>query len=95
MWNRAHVFSANGQFKYRFRHRLGTGTFFKSIDLAPVLVKKKQMIPNPSYNCMIEKGFSEGEKRDFPILTVRVKYQKGTDFLLQAIGQLSSRYKQL
>ncbi len=31
-----------------------------------------------SYNCVIEKGFSEGEKRDFPILTVRVKYRKGT-----------------
>ncbi len=31
-----------------------------------------------SYNCVIEKGFSEGEKRNFPILTVGVKYRKGT-----------------
>ncbi len=35
-----------------------------------------------SYNCMIEKGFSEGEKKGFPILTVRVKYRKGTKMLL-------------
>ncbi len=32
-----------------------------------------------SYNCVIEKGFSEGEKNDFPIITVRVKYRKGTE----------------
>ncbi len=31
-----------------------------------------------SYNCVIEKGFSEGEKRDFPILTVLLPISQGT-----------------
>ncbi len=31
-----------------------------------------------SCNCVIEKGFSEGEKRDFPILTVLVPISQGT-----------------
>ncbi len=26
------------------------------------------------YNCVIEKGFSEGEKRDFPILTSKSRH---------------------
>ncbi len=32
-----------------------------------------------SYNCMIEKGFSEGEKSNFPILTVLVSISQGTE----------------
>ncbi len=34
-----------------------------------------------SYNCMIEKGFSEGEKRDFPILTVLIPISQGTEVM--------------
>ncbi len=32
-----------------------------------------------SYNCVIEKGFSEGEERDFPILTVLAPISQGTE----------------
>ncbi len=34
-----------------------------------------------SHNCVIEKGFSEGEKRDFPILTVIVPISQGTEVM--------------
>ncbi len=32
-----------------------------------------------SYNCVIEKGFSEEEKMNFPILTVLVSISQGTE----------------
>ncbi len=42
-----------------------------------------------SYNCVIEKGFSEGEKKDFPILTVLVPIsQKVTEYVFCIINQL-------
>ncbi len=46
-----------------------------------------------SYNCVIEKGFSEGEKRDFPILTVLVPISQGTEIFFFTFGYESNRVR--
>ncbi len=49
-----------------------------------------------SYNCVIEKGFSEGEKRDFPVLTVLVpisqcaKVTIVTEYVFHSMAPLSA-----